>query len=76
MQEDLKKLRDNTPVTPFDQMREVVETELGKPLEDIYSEFDETPLGSASIGQVYKATLKETGQEVAVKIQNQVFMIL
>lgn len=67
--EDLKKLRDNTPVTPFDQMREVVETELGKPLEDIYSEFDETPLGSASIGQVYKATLKETGQEVAVKIQ-------
>lgn len=67
--EDLKKLRDNTPVTPFDQMREVVETELGKPLEDIYSEFNETPLGSASIGQVYKATLKETGQEVAVKIQ-------
>ena len=67
--EDLKKLRDNTPVTPFDQMREVVETELGKPLEEIYSEFDETPLGSASIGQVYKATLKETGQEVAVKIQ-------
>ena len=67
--EDLKKLRDNTPVTPFDQMREVVETELGRPLEEIYSEFNETPLGSASIGQVYKATLKETGQEVAVKIQ-------
>ncbi len=67
--EDLKKLRDNTPVTPFDQMREVVESELGKPLEDVYSEFNETPLGSASIGQVYKATLKETGEEVAVKIQ-------
>ncbi|MBQ2637106.1 MAG: AarF/ABC1/UbiB kinase family protein [Methanosphaera sp.] len=67
--EDLKKLRDNTPITPFDQMREVVESELGKPLEEIYSEFDENPLGSASIGQVYKATLKENGQEVAVKIQ-------
>lgn len=67
--EDLKKLRDNTPVTPFDQMREVVEGQLGKPLEEIYSDFDETPLGSASIGQVYKATLKETGQQVAVKIQ-------
>ena len=67
--EDLKKLRDNTPITPFDQMREVVESELGKPLEEIYSEFDENPLGSASIGQVYKATLKEKGQEVAVKIQ-------
>lgn len=67
--DDLKKLRDNTPTTPFDQMREVVESELGKPLEEIYSEFNETPLGSASIGQVYKATLKETGEEVAVKIQ-------
>jgi ubiquinone biosynthesis protein len=67
--EDLKKLRDDTPATPFDQMKEVVEKELGRPLEEIYSEFDETPLGSASIGQVYKATLKETGQEVAVKIQ-------
>ena len=67
--DDLKKLRDNTPTTPFDQMREVLETELGRPLEEIYSEFNEEPLGSASIGQVYKATLKETGQEVAVKIQ-------
>lgn len=67
--DDLKKLRDNTPTTPFDQMREVVESELGKPLEEVYSEFNETPLGSASIGQVYKATLKETGEEVAVKIQ-------
>lgn len=67
--DDLKKLRDNTPTTPFDEMREVVESELGRPLEEVYSEFDETPLGSASIGQVYKATLKETGEEVAVKIQ-------
>jgi len=67
--DDLKKLRDNTPTTPFDQMRDVLETELGRPLEEIYSEFNEEPLGSASIGQVYKATLKETGQEVAVKIQ-------
>lgn len=67
--EDLKKLRDNTPVTPFEQMREVIEGELGRPLDDVYSEFNETPLGSASIGQVYKATLKETGQDVAVKVQ-------
>lgn len=67
--DDLKKLRDNTPTTPFDEMRQVVEGELGRPLEDVYSEFNETPLGSASIGQVYKATLKETSEEVAVKIQ-------
>ena len=67
--DDLKLLRDNTPVTPFDEIRKVIEGELGKTLEDVYSEFNEEPLGSASIGQVYKATLKETGMEVAVKVQ-------
>ena len=67
--DDLKMLRDNTPVTPFDEMRKVIEGELACPLEDVYSEFNEEPLGSASIGQVYKATLKETGMEVAVKVQ-------
>jgi len=67
--EDLKQLRDDTQTTPFDQMREVIESTIGRPLKDMYSEFDENPLGSASIGQVYKATLKETGEKVAVKVQ-------
>ena len=67
--DDLKLLRDNTPVTPFDEIRQVIEGELGKPLEEVYSEFNEEPLGSASIGQVYKATLKENDMDVAVKVQ-------
>ena len=67
--DDLKKLRDNTPTTPFDQMRAVVESQIEMPLEEVFSEFDEDPLGSASIGQVYKAKLKETDEEVAIKIQ-------
>ena len=67
--DDLKLLRDNTPVTPFDEIREVIEGEIGQPLEEVYSEFNEEPLGSASIGQVYKATLKENGMDVAVKVQ-------
>lgn len=67
--DDLKLLRDNTPVTPFDEIREVIEGELGQELEEVYSEFNEEPLGSASIGQVYKATLKENGTDVAVKVQ-------
>ncbi len=67
--DDLKMLRDNTPVTPFDEIREVIEGELAQPLEEVYSEFNEEPLGSASIGQVYKARLKESGMEVAVKVQ-------
>ena len=67
--DDLKLLRDNTPVTPFEEIRQVIEGELAQPLEEVYSEFNEEPLGSASIGQVYRATLKETGMEVAVKVQ-------
>ena len=67
--EELTKLRDNTPVTPFEEIKEVIETQLGQPLDEVYSEFEEEPLGSASIGQVYKAVLKENGEKVAVKVQ-------
>ena len=67
--DELTKLRDNTPVTPFEDIKKVIETELGQPLDEVYSEFEEEPLGSASIGQVYKATLKENGEKVAVKVQ-------
>ena len=67
--EELQKLRDNTPTTPFDEIKNVIESELKSPIEEIYSEIDETPLGSASIGQVYKARLKSTGKEVAIKVQ-------
>ncbi|AMD16943.1 ABC transporter [Methanobrevibacter sp. YE315] len=66
---ELQKLRDNTPVTPFNEMKELIEEELGTPLDEIFTNIDETPLGSASIGQVYKAELKSTGQEVAIKVQ-------
>ena len=67
--EELTKLRDNTPVTPFEDIKHQIEEELEQPLDEIYSEFDEEPIGSASIGQVYKAKLKENGEDVAVKVQ-------
>ena len=67
--EELQSLRDNTPTTPFNEMKEVIESELGKPLDEIFSKIDETPIGSASIGQVYKAKLKKNGEYVAVKVQ-------
>jgi predicted unusual protein kinase regulating ubiquinone biosynthesis (AarF/ABC1/UbiB family) len=44
-------------------------TRYGKDPSEIFSEFDEQPLGSASIGQVHRAVLKDSGQEVAVKVQ-------
>lgn len=67
--EELQNLRDNTPVTPFSEIKKVIESELEKPIDEIYSVIDETPLGSASIGQVYRARLKSTDEEVAIKVQ-------
>lgn len=48
-------------------MRKVVETDLG-PLSSIFRDFDETPIAAASVGQVYRATLRD-GRSVAVKVQ-------
>lgn len=49
---------------------ELCEKELGKKFEDVFSAWDDEPLGVASIGQVHRAVLKDTGEAVAVKFQN------
>ena len=64
----LASLRDRVPPLPFDQIRWVVERELGAPLERSFSSFDPTPLGAASIAQVHRASLPD-GTPVAVKVQ-------
>jgi aarF domain-containing kinase len=56
--------------TPFEEVRKTIEKEFGKKIEDIFSEFNEKPVSSASIGQVHKAKLKSNDQIVAVKIQH------
>ena len=58
------------PRTKYDDVKQIVELELGQKLEDVFSEFAEKPLASASLGQVHKAVLKETGETVAVKVQH------
>ena len=65
---ELSKLQDHVPAFPFDRVREVISTELGRPLEDIFDQLEAEPLGSASIGQVHRAVLKD-GETVAVKFQ-------
>ncbi len=65
---EFRRLQDDVPPFPFEEARVLIETELQAPLEALFSEFEETPAASASIGQVYYAVLPD-GQRVAVKVQ-------
>jgi len=64
---ELRRLQDRAPPVPFDEIRGVVETELGRPIEQVFAEFDPSPLSAASLGQVYGAVLRD-GREVTVKV--------
>lgn len=65
---ELTRLRADVSPMPFDEVRQVVETEYGVPMKSLFQSFDETPLGSASIAQVHAAVLRD-GRQVAVKVQ-------
>jgi ubiquinone biosynthesis protein len=66
--EELEKLQTAVPADPFAAVAELLEEELGRPLQDVFLEFCETPVASASIGQVHRARL-HSGEDVAVKVQ-------
>jgi len=65
---EFKRCRDQVPPEPWDQVRHVIETELGRPLDAVFAHVDRTPLAAASIAQVHAATLI-TGERVVVKVQ-------
>ncbi len=66
--EELAKLQDNVPPFSFSDVKQIIENELGRPAEEVYSELSNEPLASASIGQVHKAVLMDN-EQVAIKIQ-------
>lgn len=65
---ELEKLQDDVTSFPFEKVREIVEEELGDTLENLFHDFNEKPLATASIGQVHVARLF-TGEQVAIKIR-------
>ena len=65
---EFEKLQDRVPPFEFAKVRVIIERETKLKIEDIFDEFSEVPMASASIGQVHKAKLK-TGEEVVVKVQ-------
>ncbi|MFP4012814.1 MAG: ABC1 kinase family protein [Chitinispirillaceae bacterium] len=64
----LESLQDAVPPFPESAARNLIESELGKKVEEIFTTFESTPFASASMAQVHKAILKD-GTVVAVKVQ-------
>ncbi|MBP1728292.1 MAG: ubiquinone biosynthesis protein UbiB [Deltaproteobacteria bacterium] len=66
--DELELLHDQLPAMSMNMVRARIEFELGNSLNNLFSEFNETPLATATIAQVHKATLHD-GRHVAVKVQ-------
>lgn len=64
----LTSLQDDLPPVPYEEVKEIVETQIGSKISKAFIYFEEEPLASASIGQVHKAELR-SGKTVAVKVQ-------
>lgn len=67
--EELSQLQDALPTFPDEEAFSCIERELGLSLDSIFSSISASPIAAASLGQVYKAQLKYSGQVVAVKVQ-------
>ena len=66
--EELSQLHDDNPPVSYEEIKELIETELGGDIKEFFAEFSPTALATASIAQVHEAKL-HSGEKVAVKVQ-------
>ncbi len=65
----LASLQDEVPAEPFSHVVSVIEEELGRPIDQIFNSLEPKATAAASLGQVHKAVLASSGEEVALKVQ-------
>ena len=65
--DEFQQLQANVPADPPESARKLIEAELGKPIEELFAEFEPKAMASASIGQVHRARL-HSGEPVVVKV--------
>lgn len=66
---ELEKLQDDAPVLEMSDIQNVIQTNLGRSIDDVFSVFDVEPIAAASLSQVHKGVLVENGRIVCVKVQ-------
>ena len=68
--EELRVLQDEMPSSPYSHVESVIRSDLKASISDLFIEFNEIPVASASIAQVHRAKRRTTGEAVAVKVQH------
>ena len=63
-------LQDKCPVSSYESIEAMFLEDTGSPLSDMFESFERDPIGSASLAQVHRATMRGTGRPVAVKVQH------